>query len=261
MKKLFPLALLALIAIACGRTPATIEDLSIINVSDSLEVTPDIVSPDDEIAGTISISLEFLDGGMSARARKAVRDSIIVIALGDEFVGRTPAKAIESYIANFEENYVKEIEEFKANWGDDDFPSFTLNHSEDIYGEFISCENGLLCYRIFSSEYSGGAHGIYGEIYLNFDTKTGKLIRASDLFTEDGRETLDYMLKRELESEGHTFWTLSDTPEWLDGNFKIVRDTVEFIYNPYEVDCYAAGIISVCLPVSELAPLMKKNSN
>lgn len=260
MKKLFiPAVLAVILTTACGRVPAKLEDLILVTVEENIEAIPDPFPEEfkgEEISGSASISLEIPKGGLRAKAAKLIRDSIITTALGPEYRGKKCTKAVSSYLKRYASEY---LQDFREIYGTENAPAmaYAFNCYEDIDGEFVSLAHGVLCYRLNVDSYSGGAHGLNSEIYLNFRATDGELLRAADIFTENGRESLDYMIKSELQAEGHNFWDYRDDPTgWLDGNFKLGEGEIDFCFNPYEVDCYAAGIITVSIPIEKAAPLL-----
>jgi len=252
---LFPATLLIL-AISCNRKPACLESITLANVTDSLEVVPEALQAEDGVCATAYISLEIPRGGLRRKAIRNIRESIVTEALGEEYAGMKCAEATAAYLSAYADNYLRDAREISENSGNDNL-LHTMNYYRSICGEVISLNRGILAYRISTEDYAGGAHGTYGDTWLNFKASDGTLLLPEELFTESGRETLDYLLKNELQAAGHTFWNYgSDSSAWLDGNFCMETDSIKFFYNPYEVDCYAAGIITVAMPLETIAPLV-----
>lgn len=102
---------------------------------------------------------------------------------------------------------------------------------------------------------TGGAHGISTTTTFSF-TGTGERIALSQLFTNGARglsSVADYVKKELLKSE-------FTNAEWVnDGaapseqnyrNFTVQPGGITFIFDPYQVAAYAAGIQKVTVPVS-----------
>ena len=258
MKKvLLPLVSLAcLLAVSCTRKAVSIEQLILATVSDSLDIVPEALAPEDGVCASASVSLELPQSGLRRKALRNIRRSIISEALGAEFTKMSCTDAAAAYLNAYAQTYQQDAREIAASDGGKAF-LHTLNYYRTVSGEFIALFGNMLSYRISSTDYSGGAHGTYADRWLNFRASDGALLQPGQLFTENGRETLDYLLKSELQAAGHMFWNFnSEEGVWLDSNFLFEKDSVHFYYNPYEVDCYAAGPVCVSLPLEVVTPLM-----
>ena len=99
------------------------------------------------------------------------------------------------------------------------------------------------------SDYTGGAHGMYGKYGVNFDTATGKKIELSDVF-KDAEQTAKVVTERIFANYGEEFLfertdekilkdIVQNTASWTLDN-----DGVTFYFNPYALAPYAAGILT-----------------
>jgi len=257
MKKPFlPILFACALAASCTRRAETTEELVLATVSDSLEVVPEALSPDEGVCASAAVCLEIPQKGLRGKSLRNIRRSIVSEALGQEYARLSVADAIAAGLSAYSESYQQDAREI-AGSEEGNHLLHTLNYSRKVSGEVVSLCGGILAYRILVSDYSGGAHGTETEKWLNFKAGDGSLLRPETLFTESGRETLDYLLKTELQAGGHTFWNYgSEENPWLDKNFRLDADSVRFLYNPYEVDCYAAGQVHVALPVEKVLPLI-----
>ncbi len=110
----------------------------------------------------------------------------------------------------------------------------------------------------FSHEYAGGAHGVYGHTYFNFDVKTGKLIKLKDILHADDHQFIKFYIDR-LTKE----YTMEDgevpflqTPKKASENFFILPEGITFSYYPYELMGFAAGEPELFLSWEELGPFL-----
>ena len=259
MKKLFLLLLaFCVLAGSCTRKGSSLEDLILTTVSDSLAVIPDALTPQDGVCATAVVCLEVPQGGLRRKAIRNIRKGIVSTAFGEEYAALSCPAAASAYLAAYADAYRQDAQEIA---GTDEGRTLlhTLNYYRNVSGEVVSLSRGILAYRISTEDYAGGAHGTYTDSWLNFKAAYGTALSPEVLFTESGRETLDYLLKTELQAAGHTYWNYgSDGNAWLDGNFCFEADSIRFFYNPYEVDCYAAGSICVSLPLEVVAPLLNE---
>ena len=135
--------------------------------------------------------------------------------------------------------------------------------------------DSLLCYSIYRSDYMGGAHGNYSTEYHLYSIASGFEYTAGDFFGEDKMEALMEVLAfvDKMEALGQLIrqklyekYDVSDDeglseqgffPDmfFVTDNFKITPDGAVFIYNPYEIACYATGAVEVEIARKELEAL------
>lgn len=120
----------------------------------------------------------------------------------------------------------------------------------------------LLCYTITRSSYTGGAHGLYGTACYTYSLTGGYEITTADLFTETQLEGLERLLRAaiyeqyearndsELEAQG-----LFPQCIGLTENFLVTPEGITFVFNPYEIGCYALGAVEVKLSREQLEEL------
>ena len=135
----------------------------------------------------------------------------------------------------------------------------------DAYGEIVgsgaTTRERQSCYKIifanarflsFRAEdfvYLGGAHGITVVTVGTFDRRTGRRLRVGDFIPADRREAAVALLRAGVIAQlGEGDQLLDEVT--LTENFHVAEDGLHFVYNEYEVACYAAGVIEVVLPFS-----------
>ncbi len=123
--------------------------------------------------------------------------------------------------------------------------------------------------RLFSFEqefyeYIGGAHGINGIIYSNYDVKTANKIHLMTLFTAKELRKLNEMGEnsfriltemtegQELVDAGFSF----EEGFILTGNFIMAEDGLIFYYAPYEIGPYSLGDFKIIIPYSRIREAM-----
>ena len=157
-----------------------------------------------------------------------------------------------AYADSLEAEWKAEIAEWLA-----DEPEYKdmLQYYYNIDGSLVETDNdSILSYQATTDCYLGGAHGSYVVEYYNFDKKTGKLLNIRDIVpAEKEKEVLKAMeeqLCKDWEAED-----LDDLKEqtgitvlgdlYLTNNFLLKNDSIEFLFNQYEIAPYAAGLIDV----------------
>lgn len=107
--------------------------------------------------------------------------------------------------------------------------------------------------------YTGGAHGMNGTIFHNYDSRSGRLLGADDLFTDHRaltayaekifRKQFDVPAGASLNEHGFFF---EHDRFVLPDNVAILPGKIIFLYNPYEAASYAQGQIRLELPIEEV---------
>jgi len=120
----------------------------------------------------------------------------------------------------------------------------------------------------------GGAHGLETRNYYNFDLKTGKTITENDLFKPNYKAELSELIKKRIVEESkevkeakdtEPILSLEDTDFWADsikpnGNFYITDESINYVFNPYEIAPYYIGQTEVTIPFNRLKNILKPNS-
>lgn len=145
---------------------------------------------------------------------------------------------------------------YAANWVNESDAKVIFN---DNYFATLSFSNYM---------YMGGAHGMFGETFLIIDTKTGKEIKLNDIFDKQALVTLEKrMIKKAYSYTGSENATslqgagyLVDKIEVTD-NFSLTAKGITFVYQPYEIAPYAAGMPAFLFTWEELKGLVKADSS
>ncbi|MPN12476.1 hypothetical protein SDC9_159794 [bioreactor metagenome] len=117
----------------------------------------------------------------------------------------------------------------------------------------------------------GGAHGLSTSNYLNFNIKNGKKITESDLFSDNYVTKLSELIKVRIveqsfeDKSNEPILSLNDTDFWVEaikpnGNFYITDESINYVYNPYEIAPYYMGQTEVVLPFYRLIDILKPNN-
>ena len=226
------------------------------------------LSEGSEIAYSYSYSMEYLTGGLPQEVVDRINATIIRrdILFAEEDFGSDVRAACKQWEESGIDAYLVDAGEMMDEFDGED--SYMFNWESGIDGAFLPCDKsrGLLTYCCCSNDYMGGAHGMYGENYTVFDTKTGAVVTEEDLFGDGWEETLGGLLaERALEEyadlaeeEGVEIDDIFFGSPYPNGNFSVGRDGFTWHYNPYDIAPYAFGVIEVTLGWKELTPLMNR---
>ncbi len=109
-------------------------------------------------------------------------------------------------------------------------------------------------YASFHSEefsYLGGAHGYTRITVGTIDRATGRILRLADVVAEEKLDDLADLLRAEVIKKIGGEENLQGEVKPID-NFYIDKDGLHFIFNQYEVACYAAGSIEIVVDPKSL---------
>lgn len=111
-------------------------------------------------------------------------------------------------------------------------------------GKYIS-------FRAEEYSYTGGAHGSNKITVGTIDRKTGRRLRLEDLISSDKLPELTKILYAKVVKKLGGKDNLQGEVRPME-NFCIVKGGLKFVYNAYEVACYAAGAIEVVVLFDEM---------
>ncbi len=207
------------------------------------------------------ISLPFATGS-SAEAGN-INASVIYAAFGLDSMA--PSAAIATALTSAADEYLAQRPHYLNEKSMQHSPAW-FNHRISINGTTSTGLSGCINYTIKSESYSGGAHGYYADIYMNFDPTSGQEIKLCDIFTVNFEEPLSATLIQALGRElGAT------TPEQINEkgyfnirelypteNFLLAADSIIFLYNPYDIAPYSTGQTRIAVGYNELQGIIKK---
>lgn len=196
----------------------------------------------------------------------SIRATVISYLFGNEYVS-LPNDSLAVQFASLLYN------EYKANNEQlvsklDSKSTYTFNNEHTLEGFSLLNDKQIYSYGIERYVYMGGAHGLMTRTYLNFNLKTGKLITESDLFIDDYKSELTVLIKKKMvediqnEKDTEAFFVLEDTDYWTDsikpnGNFYITDESINYVFNPYEIAPYYLGQTEVILPFDRIKDLLR----
>lgn len=132
---------------------------------------------------------------------------------------------------------------------DFDSPIF-IRYSDNL--ENIYYKNGDLV--VFLNDvyfYSGGAHDNVIKIYeVNYKDKK---LTLSDILKDEKNQTLLNMIWDKIKSYAY----IKQSDLFVSSNFTVSPYGVTFVYSPYEIAPFSAGILEVFFKFSEIKPFLK----
>jgi Protein of unknown function (DUF3298)/Deacetylase PdaC len=187
----------------------------------------------------------FTQGGDTASINK-----LITYELTKEFKGNDIVVGITDAAAAFVMKYDSIPKEIKSN-------SAYWNRQINVRVPYQ--QYPYVSLSIEFTEYTGGAHGMYGTNYLNFDREKNKVIGLHDLFddakiAEITKQAEQIFRTQEGLTEGQDYngYFFENGKFVLPANFSIRKGGILFQYGLYEIKPYVAGITEVFVPVESL---------
>ncbi len=185
---------------------------------------------------------------------------------------------IRSRVDSFNDNPEVEI------WGKEYFEMFEsepenfekegitfVGYSEELSFETRRADSNVISFTMTYYAYTGGAHGNYDTIGINYNAKTGDLIAFSDLSSEPDtfhEDTLaynqklaktEYYKERMFSEDSITDGTL-ESVLYADDAWYLSTSGLVFMSGPYALGPFAAGIIEFIIPYEDLADMGFQNA-
>ena len=123
-----------------------------------------------------------------------------------------------------------------------------------VSGSVISQSSNLIVYKTHLEYYSAGAlHPMYGHLYLNYYIPTKKELKLADLFIMSKESAINRAIRKNARKVSDSLYNPND----LSGitchdNFYLSPKGITFIYQPYEIGPFGAGVIEITVPKAQL---------
>lgn len=253
---------------SCGKGKLQIFDKTVfdsIQVNETTHLFGDTAAPGSNLA----ISYVYPVKSENKILTDSVNAALISYCLGNGYEGLGAKAAIDSFQTNYSKEYLADVgplylEDKKLNPGEESKSWF--DYYSTIAAHPMNVNSQILVYKIETSSYTGGAHGMYSTNYLNFDPGTGHIMRLKDIFKPGYEKELNELLVarlmkdtgsaslQELQDKAY----LQDTDMYPSENFCMYNDSITFIYNVYEIAPYSSGITEITLPHNLMEAIMNK---
>lgn len=225
-------------------------------VKENYHLLGDTAKPACNVAITLEIPVKYQQENDGARLQKILTP----LLFGEEYAGDSlfeiaAQKVVASHIGAYKElepEYEKELKEHGEAYSFEWEFEYTLS---PVYNR-----NGFLCYGLSSSEYTGGAHGMYADFYYTIDLSDWHRIGLDDIFQPGSSDQVNRVLLQELLKS----LNLSAPDSLLElgyfdtenitatENFYLTDEGFCWVYNPYEIACYATGQVQIKVPFKEV---------
>lgn len=149
-------------------------------------------------------------------------------------------------------NYLDQCRFFAMDMRLDDLnlvgTGLTTRESQGKY-EIVYADEKYVSYKMDEWVYSGGAHGSGKVTVGTISRKTGKKVRLEEFLSKERIAGLKSELKAAALVRLGSHEALQNDPEVID-NFYLAKDGLHFVYNEYEIACYAEGAIDLLIVIN-----------
>ncbi|CAH0994546.1 hypothetical protein EMA8858_00656 [Emticicia aquatica] len=238
--------------------------ISVDSVTYNLKTAPKISAEGDTSITSISIKYPKLTGGdetviakINAQIEQLVKNEMFSM---DDTVKTTKTASVETLAQGF----IKEYETYTAE--NADLPSMGWDYYG--FGDTLLISPKVISIYYNVTSFTGGAHGNSNTSYLNFNAKTGDLLKLTDIVSDTTAlkklaEMKFEVTQKQFAKDNDFEFNKSDyfwgNPFFLPANIAITKTGLTFLYNPYEAAAYALGPISFSLTWEEVGLIARKD--
>lgn len=248
-----------------GRKAAGAEALAFDSVV--VDTTVGLRGEDDSLTCYVRMRLLYAKGENA----QLVNDSVFASALFSENLwehgnGHIDGNTLRQAAGKFTAAYIEKWRKEAAESVEDGFDDPTFSYEFMVETSVAEGRSVGIVYMIDGYEYTGGAHGMPYSQVLNFDLDAGKLLSLGDVFAEGSDSVIGgEIVKSFLRQYGaKDLEALRDTGVFMLGdvhvpdNFILGRDSVTFIYQPYEIAPYCMGFPRATVAYTDIKGCLRK---
>lgn len=149
----------------------------------------------------------------------------------------------------------------------DKVPANAIEYYSKIEGTHIRSTEQVLVYKLYTEQYTGGAHGSYATRYFNYDLANDRQISLSDLFLPHCEGNLLSAICKNLckkycarsASELESKRNINLAHATVTDDFLLNSDGITFIYPLYSIAPYSEGEITVTIPLEDIKEYLTKD--
>ncbi len=231
--------------------------------SDTNVTNADAAESEENTAAPSPVSVTFQESSDEIKAddgtvllENSTSMPVVAIEGADEAAAKINADIAKYYNLSSDQETVELARlDYEASQADEDGGWFR-GYSQSVYADVTRMDDSVLSLEVTSYSDTGGAHGNYGAVGLNYNVKTGELISLEDLaedYAAFHATALDYIVNL---AETPTYQEKLFGPSKADldsalfewGSWVFTQSGISFMSDPYALGPYAAGEIYFRLP-------------
>ncbi|MBP1676228.1 MAG: hypothetical protein H6Q20_787 [Bacteroidetes bacterium] len=266
MKKIFIyLNIIAILAIAFS----SCKQKTIRTIEKSLEQSFSLTSDTTKGSFRVNINVEIPVCYDDHAVLDSIRNSIISNLFGAEYVKFGNDSIVKVFVKDLITDY--RITNISLLNQMDSSTIYSFDYEHTLEGFSLLSDEVIYSYGINRYVFMGGAHGLNNVYYFVFNLKNGKKITENDLYITGYESKLSELIKQRIveQSKEDTnvapILNLEDTDYWIDaikpnGNFYVTDESINYVFNPYEIAPYYIGQTEVVIPFNRLKGLLKADN-
>lgn len=182
----------------------------------------------------------------------------------------TLASAVNAYVRTYILQYLNEGPDAIDSYGEDMEAAATwMSYEEHVDGKALYNDNGLLCYQVRISSYTGGAHGNTKTYNGVFDLNQQEALTLERIFEEHSLEELNSQLRQQLalqygcgsvEELAEKTAFFAPTEIEATDNYFVSDSCISWLFDPYDIAPYSEGEITISLPWDKVQPLLRADA-
>ncbi len=215
---------------------------------------------------SINIDVQFPIDFAEKSVVDSIRTTIISNLFGEKYVSIPTDSIIHRFTTDLKNEYIENnlplVNEL------DSASPYSFNNEHTLSGFKLLSDKHIFSYGIERFVYMGGAHGLETRNYYNFNLKNGKLIRENDLYIDNYLSSLSELMKKIIIEQNQDIKnsepisSIDDTDFWTDSikpntNFYITDESINYVFNPYEIGPYYLGQTEISIPFDRLKAILK----
>ena len=160
---------------------------------------------------------------------------------------------VTEHVVSEREAYLSECQIVaQAEWGADNLVGSPLTTQEYTKNyRVVYADAKVLSYYLEEYAYTGGAHGMTTVTTGVINRATGKTMTLAEFVPTSKHPALLNALRAALIARLGSADALLDEV-FIPTNFYVAKDGLHFVYNVYEVACYAAGTLDIVIDPATL---------
>lgn len=174
------------------------------------------------------------------------------------------------YVRNYLLDYLRQGPVAIDSYGEDmDAAASWMNYQESVDGSVVYNAHGIVCYRLHTVSYTGGAHDFTSTKVGLYDIAHQRQIDITDIFSETQLPEVNRLIQQQLmeqfdcatpEQLSETVLICPVSEVELSDACLISEAGITWVYAPYSIAPYSVGEISVLVPWQQLRPYMLSSS-
>ena len=260
MKKYASIFTLLLLLTGCGQKDENYVEFKSIDVDKSIALSSEENSP----VCTVHLNITY------ATEENGHKAEVINGVINDKLLEQQHDGSVENAASLFADEYLKRYKNLLSLYNQDRADSTKKAWYEYHYIITTTTQQGsknTIAYLATVDYYEGGAHSTNQLLPLNFEAKTGRLLKLEDIFV-DGyepeltkillealKEKTDTKSVAQLQEQGY----LRPMSMYPTENFILGDETITFVYNPSEIASYDIGAIELIIPYSDMEKIIRNS--